>query len=417
MTGPDGFTKRYRVGRLGQNTVLYAGGMGARAVIQAAYLVLLSRWMGPEGYGYFAGSVAAAVILSPLAGWGVSFLIARNVGLDATARGAMWATALNQIALSGIVLVSLVMLASAGLLDHRVSTSAMLMLAIAELVALPMANTAAGLALAVDKGWAATVATMLVPAGRLSSVGAWMASGGHPSPDAVAAAHLCGSLLGAAAAFLLMARIGARPQWQERLPMLSAARVGMSHAFGTLVGVSYLELDKVILLQVVDAATAGAYTVAFRAVALFVLPVTALVASAIPRLLTSAGGPAEPVLRRAIQRTLVGYAILATALALVSAPLLPMVFGPGYSGSSRYMVMLAPWIMIFAAHQYLGTRLTTSDRQGLRLAIESGGMVLLLALNLHWIPELGADGAVAALYCAELVMILAFAWRGGRKTS
>lgn len=409
--------RRYGFGRIGQNTFLYASGMGARALVQAAYLVLLSRWMGPEGYGYFAGSVAAAVILSPLAGWGVSFLIASHVGRDRSAAGALWATGLAQIAFSGLLLVGLVLLASAGLLDHRVSTAAMVMLALAELVALPVANTAAGLALAADKGWAATVATLLVPLGRLSCVVGLLLGGGAVDPDAVAGMHLAGSLLGALAAFVLMARIGAWPDWRARLPVLPSARIGFSHALGTLVGVSYLEIDKVILLQVVDPATAGAYTVAFRAVALFVLPVTALVASAVPRLLAAAGGDAERALRRAMQRSLAGYALLATVLALLAAPALPLVFGAGYADASRYMLALAPWILFFTLHQYLGTRLTTSDRQVTRLAIESSGLFLLLALNLHWIPRLGALGAVVSLFVAETAMILALAWSVTRKAA
>lgn len=403
----EGIKRRFGFGRLGQNVIVFASGMGARAMIQAAYLILLSRWMGPEGYGYFAGSVAAAVILGPLAGWGVSFLIAGRVGRDPSTMGSMWATALTQIAFSGVVLVALVMAASVGLLDHRVSTGAMLMLAVGELIALPVANVAAGLALAADKGSVAAVATCLVPAGRVVSVLLLMLAGSEVSPDLVACMHLLGSVVGAASALALMARIGARPEWAARLPMLESAAVGFSHALGTLVGASYQEIDKVILLQTVDAATAGAYTVAFRAVALFVLPVTALLAVAVPRLLAAHGNNNEVALRRAVARSVVGYAFVAIVAALLAAPLLPAVFGAAYVDASRQMVLLVPWIGFFTLHQYLGVRLTTSGRQGARLAIESAGLLLLLAMNLRWIPTLGTAGAVISLLLAETLMILA----------
>lgn len=48
----------YRLGRLGKSTILSSAGLGIRALIQAAYLLLISRWLGAEGYGLFAGIVA-----------------------------------------------------------------------------------------------------------------------------------------------------------------------------------------------------------------------------------------------------------------------------------------------------------------------------------------------------------------------
>jgi O-antigen/teichoic acid export membrane protein len=411
----DEIKRRFGFGRLGHNTVLFASAMGVRAVIQAAYLILLSRWMGPEDYGYFAGSVAAAVILSPLAGWGVSFLVASRVGRDRSSMGSLWATALVQIGFSGLVLVGLVMLASAGWLDQRVSTEAMLMLAVAELVALPVANVAAGLALAADKSVVAAVATSLVPACRLVSALLLVLAGSQSAPDHIAGMHLLGSAVGAMAACALMVRIGARPEWGTRLPLIGSAGVGMSHALATLVGVSYLEIDKVILLQLVDAATAGAYTVAFRAVALLGLPVTALVATSMPRLLAAREGDNKTALHRAISRSVASYALVAIAAALLVAPLLPLVFGAVYADASGYMLALAPWIGFFALHQGLGLRLTTSGWQDARLLIESMGLLLLLPLNLCWIPQLGAFGAVLSLLAAEAAMILAFAWVVARK--
>src|SRR3546814_17242400 len=60
----------WRIGRLGQNTLLGTGGLAIRALIQAGYLLVLSRWLGASGYGLFAGSVAVAILGAPLAGWG-----------------------------------------------------------------------------------------------------------------------------------------------------------------------------------------------------------------------------------------------------------------------------------------------------------------------------------------------------------
>lgn len=401
---------RLGIGRLGESTILFSSGLGIRALLQVAYLILLSRWMGPDGYGYFSGSVAAAMILSPLAGWGVSFLVASRVGRDKSTLGALWATAILQIAASGVLLIGGLMLVSGWLLEHRLSTIAMLALALAELVAQPLANAAAGASLAAERAWATTITTCVVPLGRLAMLVVLVATGTSTDPDQVAGMHLAGTVLGAIAAYAVMHRIGVRPLWRDRIPAMAATREGFSHAIGAMVGASYLEFDKVILLQTVDAAAAGAYTVAFRAVALFILPISALMAATVPRMCAAAGTAAEPRLRRAVLWSVLGYSLLAVLAAAAASPLLPLVFGAGFGDASHYMLLLAPWLPAYAAHQYFGMRLTTSGHQAPRVGVESAGCVLLLALNLSWIPAMGPAGAVAALLVAEGLMVAGLAW-------
>jgi len=418
MANPAPAGRGFGFGRLGQNTVLFTSGLGLRALVQMLYLFLLTRWMGPDGYGYFAGSVAAAIILSPLAGWGVSFLVASRVGHDKTSAARLWATALAQVLFSAALLIGLLMLASVLLLEQRVTLVAMLALAISELVALPIANAAVGVALAAERGWLTTLATCLVPLGRLAMVTLLLLSGGGLTPEAVAGMHMLGSVAGAGLAFVLLGRVGCWPDWRNRIRVAPATREGLSHAFGALVGMSYLEIDKVIMLQLLDASTAGTYTLAFRAAVLLTLPVAALVAVVLPRTFAVAGTAGEAPLRRAVSWSLAAYSLAAAAVAVLASPLLSVVFGAGFAGSGAYLAMLAPWIPAYALHQYLATRLTTSGRQARRVGIESAGFLGLVLLNLWLVPRIGPPGAVASLLTAEAFMIAALAWAlaaGGRR--
>jgi O-antigen/teichoic acid export membrane protein len=68
------------------------------------------------------------------------------------------------------------------------------------------------------------------------------------------------------------------------------------------------------------------------------------------------------------------------------------------------MLMLTLWIIPFALHQYAATSLTTCDRQGARVAIESAGLLLVVALNIWLLRAFGRGGAVVALLVTEAFM-------------
>lgn len=403
----DKLSSRLRMGRIGRNTLFSSAGLGLRAVIQAGYLILLSRWMGPEGYGFFAGSVATVILLGPLCGWGVSYLLSDRVGRDRSMLAPLWATALVQIMLTGLLLVGLVLLVSAWLLGQRVSTGSMLLLALAELMALPVANMAISASLAVDRGVSAACAMCLVPVGRLLAVAAFMLLGWHGTPDSVAAMHFGGSVAGALVALWLVAQLGGSPAWRQRLPSREATREGTRYAIGALVGTSYQEIDKVLMLQLLGATAVGTYTAAFRVVSVFVLPITALMGVALPRLYAARGSVEASRIHRAVALAAIGYAVVATFVAAVVSPLLPYVFGADFAASRKYMLMLSLWIIPFALHQYAATGLTTCDRQRARVAIESAGLLLVVALNLWLLRAFGRGGAVAALLVTETFMAAA----------
>ena len=67
-----------RIGRLGRNAMLATAALGARLLIQVGYLILLSRWLGPQGYGLFAafssdrGRIVTASYDKTVQTWGAS---------------------------------------------------------------------------------------------------------------------------------------------------------------------------------------------------------------------------------------------------------------------------------------------------------------------------------------------------------
>lgn len=392
------------IGRLGLNALLSTIGLATRAVIQAAYLVVLSHWMGPKGYGLFAGSVAAAILIAPISGWGIAAVLTQHISSDKTASRSLWATAIFQVVMSGLLLVVLLLLMSGLVLVDRVNVGSMLVLGLAELVALPLNQVATSLCLALDKGAPAALSMCFVPIFRLIAVTVPMVFGMVGTPSHVAMLHFGGSMLGVIAALGLVRYIDGSPDWKGRLPLCTTVTGGSHFAVGALVGTSYQEVDKVLLLQLLGATVVGTYTAAFRVMSVFVLPLSALMGAALPRMFTVHRTAQGPRMLKMITLSAVGYGMVASLAAAAVSPIMPYIFGEGFAVSSRYLLMLSPWAVVFALHQSAATGLTAWEGQPARVLVEGLGIALAVVLNLLLLRRLGAGAAALTLLITEVFM-------------
>ncbi len=136
----------------------------------------------------------------------------------------------------------------------------------------------------------------------------------------------------------------------------------------------------------------------------FVLPVAALMGAALPRLFAAHGTPSGSKLLKAVTLAAISYAAVASIAAVISAPLIPLIFGPGYAITTKYLLMLSPWAFVFALHQSAAIGLTASGHQGARVVVESLGVALVVGMNLWLLRTVGVGAAVLALLAAEVFM-------------
>ncbi|WP_225783653.1 lipopolysaccharide biosynthesis protein [Xenophilus sp. Marseille-Q4582] len=396
----------YRPGRLGQNTLLGATGLGIRAIIQAAYLLIVSRWLGAEGYGLFAGSVALAALATPLGNWGSALLLTQHIGQDRSRSRAMWTTALVQTGIVGSALVIVTLLISVSLLSQQLALGPLLLLAVSELLLLPASHAASSQCYALEHGGASALSVCLVPMGRTLAVLSAMASGLSATPEHAAWAHFGGTILGFAAAIALVARIDGPPAWRAYLPLRDSIRQGAPYAISNAAGTSYQEVDKILMLQLLGAAVVGPYSVAFRVASLFVLPVSALISATLPRLIAECATGSQQRTYRAVLLSALSYGCLAGLAMLVVSPFVPRLFGPDYEDAAQYLLVLAPWPMLFALRQCLAAKLTAAHRQYARSMVEVAGLLLTVLLNLILLCRWGANSSALALLVTEAVTSL-----------
>src|SRR5690242_17218200 len=305
-----------QIGRLGKNSIYGTVGLTVRAIIQAGYLLLMSRWLGVTGYGIFAGSVALAVLLAPLASWGMPLLLAKWAARNRLSAGGMWATALIQIVVIGSLLSALMLVVSM-MFHQAIGTWSMLLLGASELILLPIAQAATAQCFAFERGVASLVAMCMVPTFRLMAALAAVLAGCKGIPTVAAFMHLTGSILGCAASVWLVSTVVGWPAWGKRLSIWESAQEGASYAVGGLVGTSYLEVDKVLMLQLLGGAIVGPYTVAFRVISLFGMPVLALISATLPRLMASHRTPGQAKTFRLVLTSALLYGCAAGLVILV----------------------------------------------------------------------------------------------------
>lgn len=389
-----------RVGKMGRNTLVGSAGLGFRALLQAGYLIALTRLLGPDNYGLLAGCVAAATLLAPLSGWGAGYVFLEKVSRDRSMGGGIWASVLIQTVLSGAMLAA-VMVVLGLALSLRVGLLELGLLAMAELIALPIAQAATLALMSQERGALASVVLCLVPAGRLVGVLSLIPLGVAVSVDAVVLMHFIGSVVGALLAALFVGRVVARPDWAARLSLRESAGRGTRYAVGSLVATSYPESDKVLILQLLGTNAAGQYTAAFRIISVFVLPISALINAALPRLFMQDGSGGRGSVLRAITVAALAYALFAAVSSVIAAPLMPLLFGEAYAPSIPLVGMLSAWIPLVALHQCGASALTSGGLQSSRVLIEAVGLVGIVALNFLLLPILGIAGAVWSLLVVE----------------
>lgn len=398
------------IGRLGQGTIANGGGLVGRALLQAVYLVVISRWLGPAGYGLYAGCVAAAILLSPLSGWGANYVLARRAVLAPESTPASWSAAVALVLLTGTIL-SIALVAFAGaFMDVRVGLAAILLLSISELILLPLVHVAISILTARDRPLPAGTLMCAVPAARLALVASGAVTITEPSLDMVVLLHSLGTAAGVVLALLLVKGIAGRPRRSRAADVVSLAREGTTFTASALISSALLEGDKLLVLHRLGPMALGEYSVAFRAASVLVLPLTALANVSLPRLYLLSEA-AEAWRRTATMVCLAGTAagLLMSLAALGLSSWLVVLFGEEFAGAEVLLVWLAPWPALFGLRSALSACITSRGRQDLRTWFEAATLCLLVASNLLLLPVIGTLGAIASLLAAELALCAAMA--------
>lgn len=382
-------------------------GHGGRALLQGAYVLVVARALGADGFGVLSAVLALVALAMPFAGVGSVHLMIRAVVREPGSAASQFASAAWLTGIGGALATGLVTALAAAVLDADVPLAVLACLAAADLVGNLLAEVAAGAFTATGRMRRTAAVQLAFSAVRLLGAAALLASPSAFTLAAWAGAYAAASLLGAAA-LLAVVRRDLGPARAHPLAHLRQWRDGLHFSLGLSAQAVYNDVDKVALERFSGAGDAGAYTAAYRVVDMAFTPVRAVLAAAYPRFFAAGTTGLDGAVTLARRLAVPGVALgLAASLALLlGAPLLPVLLGPSYAGSVGVLRALSVLPLLKVAHYLAADALTGAGHQGVRSAWQVGVAVVNVVLCLALVPPLGVTGAVvASLACDGLLAV------------
>lgn len=390
-------------GPIARSTISTSGVLGVRLLMQTGTLLILAHLLEPTGFGIYVALGALAVMLGALASFGTHLILLRDVTRDETLRENSIRLALGTTLLCGSVLFFVYMFAVVHwLLPARDEIVTIVCLGISEFLLQPALLIASMERHARHELVRSQLLLVMPLALRLIFAASinWIAPENSLSMFAV-----CYAL---SVAFTLVFAIASAPlpwplPWQWRIPRRTDWRDASGYAFLNVSAIGVAELDKLLATKLLAAGPAGVYAAASRVVGALVLPVVALVISAMPRLFKQDTGSGRK-LHSWIFICSATYGGLAGIAIWNFAPIFQSIFGNNYTGledAIRWLAWAVPGISLRAAAVNI---LTATDRPWLRVFLELTGWIILISSSWIFASSMGIQGVAFSVMYSEWVV-------------
>lgn len=388
--------------RLAHNTALATGWQGIRVALQAVWVILLARTIGPRDYGAFAGFAGLAATLGALTGLGFGVLMIQDAARDRALFAVAWKRALYMALASGLVLW--IAYTAVAPLVFRLPVSPWVFAAVGlpELVCLPVTIVASyAFQLHERMGWSGALLT-ITAIGNLIAVGLFLGTSSTHTLAGYLPFHAAMSVLASTFAMALVIKRLAPARTGFSMTRRDV-REGMGFSLMRIADLGMTSLDKTLVLLLAGSEIAGIYGSAYRLVAVLAMPATSLGAAALPRLFRDhhADPNARSRLIRILLASTIGYGLVAAALAWALSAFLPILFGSAFAEAANVARWLAVSPLLYGVYALGCSVLVTSDRRTLRIIAQASGIAILVIAALLLVPRFGLAGAAGMLLLTQ----------------
>jgi O-antigen/teichoic acid export membrane protein len=381
--------------------------------LTTAWTLVVPRILGPKGIGELSTAMSATSILLVLVELGLTVLLVRKIAQDRASAGALMSTAL---VIQAVLFLPAVAVMGVFIRLQHFDTEQQVVLWLATAAMLPTI-----LKLPFQSAFQATermgfyaltgVVTKLVNA--VAGIALAVAGLGVIALAALAAA--------VEALTLLLNIRWARPLFKlsRHVSARSAAQLAVESlpfSVNYIVHSTYLSINIVLLATFTSAGVVGWYGVSSRLIgSLFFIPV--IVSTALlPRFSASFNGHMDAL--QAEARPTVGLVMalslpIAAGAALVSAPLITLVYGPSFGPSAIVLAILLASVPFTYFNILVWQVLVASSRQAIWTKVLAACLAINIVVNLVLINYCqsrfgnGAIGAALALVLTEAIMSVA----------
>jgi O-antigen/teichoic acid export membrane protein len=402
--------------RLGPNSIwLVLSRLGGQ-VFSALMVILIASSLGPDGLGGYSFIVAVILVGNVVTTFGLDTLLIRELAGSRDLESPYLPAALwLQLGLSAAFVVG-VLLLSRGL-PHQ-TPDARLALQLYALAVLPLAfyTIYSAVLRAYERMDLFNHANLLVAGAQ--TAGVWLVLKLHGNLVLVALVLLASQTLGAAAAGWMCAkeigpaRLIARPNWRLGWSIWHILSRNWPLAVLGGMGVISQRLGVLLLSWISGQSMVGSFSAALRLVEMLKLGHYAYFGALLPvlalRIAQVRGASREeqqPVSKHMLRLSFAILVLIAMGAAAVlswqAAPVIRMIYGPGYASSVELLRVLV-WVLVpYTISAQLSVELVACGRERRVLAATAGNMLLAGLAYLIFVPRWGLYGSGLAALAGE----------------
>jgi O-antigen/teichoic acid export membrane protein len=386
---------------------MFLGNM-LRIGLQAAYFVMIARFLGVRDYGIFVAVASMVAILSPFSGLGAGNILIMKVARHPSHFSEAWGKALFLAGITGVVLTVVVVIAARLVLPGYIGLNTILLVTVADLLG-PRVADLGSMAFGAFHQFHWNAVLQIASTGfRTVAAGLMIVFINHPNAAqwvwfyAVSSVLMSVFSLGAVSFKLGNPSFRFSNLWED-------VKEGTFFSLSTSAQTVYNDIDKAMLSRLSDVNSVGLYSAAYRIVDLGSAPMRSIAAAAYPTLFREGQHGLKPSMRYAL-KAFSRAALITGAMSLgmfLFAPLLPRLLGPGYRQSIDALRWLAILPVLKCAHVLFGDAMSGAGYQRFRAALQVGIAIFNVLINFWLIAayswrgacwsSLASDGALAVL--------------------
>jgi O-antigen/teichoic acid export membrane protein len=398
---------RPATGRLLRNILMLGGGQLASWAFGILWLVFVPRVLGPAPIGEFVIALAITAVLGNLINQGAGTLLTREIARDHQRAPQLVAGTLLMRLACGLPAFGL-MLIYVRLLHFGPEQSLIIWLATGVMLSASLSGAVQSAFTGLERmeylAYASLVGNGLISVASIALV----LLGGRIV--ALLQLDLTLTLL-ILALNLYWARGVFKIAWRSGAVVIPyILRAGFSYWFGGLFFTTYLWIDSVLLSALTPVTVIGYYGVTVQLFTAILMVASVLATAWFPRLAAAfVEGPEQlrRVGRPAVETAVVLSLPIAAGAALVSAPLINLLYGPPFSGAAPVLALLAITVVPTFFNMLGYQVLLAAGRQVAWIKIVAVATFLNVGANLVLIPYFqargnGAIGAAIALLSTEV---------------
>lgn len=406
-----------------RNTSWMLGGLGARAILQFLYFIIIARLLGSRDYGIFVATASLIGIASPFSTWGSGNILIKYVSRERSLFGKYWGSALATTLTSSIAIMMIVIGISRFILPESVPIIVVVLLSVSDLLFSRLSDLCGQAFQAFERLKETSGIQIISNTIRLAFACCFLFFSDRSSIIAWSAMYFFAAGISAFISILwVFSELGSGKF--SLVPMFSHFKEGGLFSVSLSSQTIYNDIDKTMLASLVNLDGAGLYATSYRIIDVAFTPVKSLLYSTYAKFFQFGEEGIEGSLR--LSRRILPFAVLYGGIFIFASfllsPLIHIIFGTKFVGSEYYLRLLSPLIFLKSLHYLAADALTGADKQNVRTLAQILVAAINVILNLILLPVFGVIGAIISSIACDLILavllwsiVIYACWMGRRK--